>query len=277
MPDMNKILFIRAKRCDDCTPEGTCDSCIQGYNAAGHVLAENTGGWSVIDAGDNNANKQYVDEAIEYDDPGVIFGFGHGNQNRFTAQYREDIFTTSDCDRVSGRIVYLLSCLTANQLGPMMMEKGALAYAGFNQSWTWIADTDEYNNFLQPDPYFDKYAQGFYESAVAVMVALCAGYSFIEAIQASIQKYNDWIQYWYDNPDPASQDCIMWLAFDRDALVAFSNCDEITDEQTCVQQGCLWEATQCATIPRHASINPVLLIPVVFVVGIAFVVFKGKL
>jgi len=278
MPDMNKILFIRAKKCDECNPAETCDTCIQGFNALAHVIqkAQNDG-WTTFDAADENANQANVYNAIEQFDPGVIYGFGHGNEGRYTAQHREDIFNTSQNEKVNGRIVYLLSCLTANALGPAMMEQGALAYAGFNISWTWVADTDINNNFNYPDPYQDKYAKGFYEAANELMVALCNGYSFIEAVQASIKKYNDWIQYWYDvEPgDPASQDCIMWLAHDRDGLVALTLCETLSTELECINADCTWKNNKCMTMEtQRMSLSPVLLLPVILVVGLVFIAVK---
>lgn len=279
MPDMNKILFIRAKRCDECNPADTCDSCIQGYNALAHVEQHaQGGGWTIFDLADEQANKTDVYNSIDQNDPGVIYGFGHGSQTRYTAQHRQDVFNTTECDKVNGRIVYLLSCLTAGQLGPMMMQKGAVAYAGFNISWTWVAETDVNNNFLYVDPYQDKYAKCFYESANELMVALCNGSSFIEAVHASVLKYNAWIQYWYDVApgDPASQDCIMWLAHDRDGLVALTYCDYITTEQACLDADCYWKNGKCQSTGDggHVPLQMVALLPVFLVVGMVFIAFK---
>jgi hypothetical protein len=278
MPDMNKILFIRAKRCEECIPAETCDTCLQGFHATGNVLQQmQQTGWNVLDAADENANKEYIYNQIDQNDPGVIYGFGHGGNTRFTAQHRLDVFNTSECDKVKDKIVYLFSCLTANQLGPMMMQKGALAYAGFNISWTWIAETDANNNFIYVDPSQDKYAKGFYESANQLMVSLSQGKSFVDAVSDSVAKYNDWIQYWYDVApgDPSSQDCIMWLAHDRDGLVALTYCDYITSEQACLDADCYWKNNKCQSMlstPKNLSV--LAFIPVLLVVGIAFIVFK---
>ncbi len=274
---MSKILFIRAKRCDDCSPAESCDTCLQGFNAVGHVEQDAQTKWATFDLADEQANQEAVYSSIATNDPGVIYGFGHGNNDRFTAQHREDIWNTNSCDNLNGRMVYLLSCLTANSLGPMIMKKGALAYAGFNVEWTWIAETDTDNNFIYVDPYQDKYAKGFYESANELMIALSNGSSFIEAVQASIQKYNDWISYWYhDNPgDPSSQDCIMWLAHNRDGLVALTQCDYITNEADCTAAGCTWDGTSCHSIAQQKTLfNPAILIPIVFVVGIIYLAVK---
>jgi hypothetical protein len=279
MPNMNEILFIRAHRCDECNPADTCDSCVQGYYALAHVIQHaQSGGWTVFDAADEQANQTDVYNSLNQFDQGIIYGFGHGNETRYTAQHREDIFTTTECDKVNGRMIYLLSCLTANALGPMIMQKGAVAYAGFNISWTWVAETDVNNNFVYVDPYQDKYARGFYESANELMTALCNGYSFIEAVQASVLKYNEWIQYWYEvEPgDPASQDCIMWLAHDRDGLVALTYCDYITEEQACIDAGCTWKNNRCQSIADGGGIpvSMIALIPVALVVGMVFIAFK---
>jgi hypothetical protein len=282
MPDMNKILFIRAKRCDECVPAETCDSCIHGFNGLAHVIEHaNSGGWATLDAADENANQSYVYNMIDQNDPGVIYGFGHGNQTRYTAQHREDIFNTYECDKVKGRMVYLLSCLTAQALGPMMMEKGAVAYAGFNIEWTWVAEQDVNKNVIYVDPYDDKLAKGFYESANELMVALCNGLSFIEAVHASVQKYTEWINYWYETGGPDSNDCIAWLAHDRDGLVALTYCEYIDNEQACLDADCNWcirgqdgicQTQECGK-PRP-PIAIIALLPVVLVVGMVFIAVK---
>jgi len=137
--------------------------------------------------------------------------------SRFTGDSEQDIFTVNECDKLAGKEVYLLSCLTANSLGPAIIQNGANAYAGYRISWTWVSDSGS-----DGDPYQDLYAKGFYESANELWLALIDGATFEEAVQAAIDRYNWWIDYWFnENPEaPQSQDAIMWLIHDRNGLVA---------------------------------------------------------
>lgn len=266
MPIENNMMFIRPKN---------CDYCLHGYNALAHMVsyAQNIG-FNVNDVEGINAIKTVVENEIDTTDPMSIYGFGHGLEGLFTGDTQQIIFSVDDCSSLNGRIVYLLSCLTANLLGPAIIQNGAVAYAGFNIEWTWIANIDKNEEFIYPDPYNDPYAHGFYESANELWKSLTDGDDFIVAIQKSINKYNEWIDYWfYTNPeDPESQDCIKWLAVDRDGLVALTDCMLHQTQQECESYGCKWENDECIPMPQTDNSGLALLaIPVLLVIGLAFI------
>jgi hypothetical protein len=163
-------------------------------------------------------------------------------------------------------------------LGPEIIKQGALGYVGYNISWTWIADTEN-GEFVYPDPYTDPYALCFWESANEFWIAMVDGLEFHEALQAMIDRYNAWIDYWfYDNPeDPFSQECIMWLAHDRDGLVALDNCSSYTDQSTCESRGCQWINNSCySKLPQQKGLatSIVPLIPIIALVGLAFIIMR---
>jgi len=202
-------MFVRPVNCHDCG---------NGFHALGHVVDyARQKGINLIDITASDANKDPVYAAIDSNNPTHFYGFGHGGNTRFTGDSEEDIFTVNECDKLAGKEVYLLSCLTANSLGPAIIRNGATAYAGYRISWTWVSESGS-----DEDPNLDLYAKGFYESANELWVALIDGATFEEAVQAAINKYNWWIDYWFDeNPEaPQSQDAIMWLIHDRNGLVA---------------------------------------------------------
>lgn len=152
------------------------------------------------------------------------------SETTFTADSEQMVFSVDENSKLSGRIVYLLSCLTANSLGPAIIENGATAYAGYDISWTWLSDSDPDGD---NDPYDDPYALCFWESANELWMALLDGESFDNAMKSAVAKYNEWIDYWmYTNPDDEyAEDCIMWLAHDRNGLVGYEAGDVILPGQ----------------------------------------------
>lgn len=259
--DDDKMMFVRPKNCQWCG---------NGYYALYHVVqyAQQLNQWEITDLSAEQAKKQPVYDALDTTNPGSFYGFGHGHNCRFTGDDTQDIFTCDECEKLQGRIVYLLSCLTANGLGPAIIQKGAVAYAGFNISWSWITNNPD------GDPYDDIYALGFWESANELWVELLNGGTFIQAIQASIARYNWWIDYWWDNSsDPNSQSCIMWLIHDRDGLVGFLNAD---DETACYQAGGTWIDDICYTHYTEKQLSSGTLVAACVIGLLCFVFIAGK-
>jgi len=209
--EKDNMMFIRPKNCHYCT---------QGYKGLYHSVnyAENKNKWDIIDIKSTSAVKSNIYNKIDLYKPYSIYGFGHGSPSIYTGDDERPILTTIECSKTSGKVVYLLSCLTANFLGPAMIANGTKSYAGFNISWTWIS-----NGSIIGDPYNDKYAKGFYESSNELWKALCDGYTFKQALSASVAKYNYWINYWYNSSDSNKNELIKWLAHDRDGLVGLGD------------------------------------------------------
>jgi len=209
--EKNNMMFIRPKNCHYCT---------HGYNGLYHSVidADSKNKWDIIDIRATDAKKTKIYELIDKYKPASIHGFGHGAPSIYTGDDEKPIFTSIECAKTKGKIIYLLSCLTANLLGPAMIATGAKSYAGFNISWTWLTEGS-----IMRDPYDDKYAKGFYESSNELWKALCDGYTFKQALSASVAKYNYWINYWYNSSDPNKNELIKWLAHDRDGLVGLGD------------------------------------------------------
>lgn len=166
-----------------------------------------------------DAVKQPVWDTLEASDPIFVNGFGHGNTGIFTGDDSKAIFTDDECDILAGRIVYLLSCLTAIELGPAVISAGGVAYIGFNMEWTWLA------NNTHVDPYGDWYAEGFYRASNEFPIALIQGDMVSEAKDRSIAKYNEWIEIWETerSGDPYAASAISWLLADRDGLTVLGD------------------------------------------------------
>ena len=74
--------------------------------------------------------------------PDVVFisGFGHGYDNLFTGQNGEILWKVDSYDptEVAGKIIHLMSCLTAKELGPDLVYEGARAYFGYEEEFVFM-------------------------------------------------------------------------------------------------------------------------------------------
>lgn len=83
----------------------------------------------------------------------VIIGIGHGSPSEFCGHNDEVILDTGSIPNVKGKAVFLISCETAQQLGPSLIDAGAASYIGFKDDLVWIMDAD-----LASTPWSDKIA-----------------------------------------------------------------------------------------------------------------------
>ena len=85
-----------------------------------------------------------------------ISGCGHGSPTRYTGYRTGTVLSTSDTKLLSqlkGKHVHLLSCLTAQQLGPAIIKQGAKSYAGYHPSFYF---TDKsFDKFMAADAHLD--------------------------------------------------------------------------------------------------------------------------
>jgi hypothetical protein len=170
-------------------------------------------GLTVDDLFSNNAVRSKVLESLSRYDSVCFMGVGHGSSDVFTGHNFERIWWTCDCKELRGRVVYLLSCLTGQRLGPdMVNDKGAWCYIGYKVEFTWIQER-------LVDPLQDKYGRSFFEPVLEIIYRLADGHTAGEAFKASVDKWNYWIDYWTRSDDPLAPLVIMFLKLDRDGQV----------------------------------------------------------
>lgn len=198
----------------------SCRYCHQGWYGMQYISDEaRKQGMKLIELEKEQAEKIPVWETLATENPIFVNGFGHGNNDIYTGDSETAIFTSAQCDILAGRVVYLLSCLTANSLGPAIINAGGIAYAGFDIAWTWMVSS------VEVDPYTDWYAEGFYRGSNEFPIALIQAETVAHARDRSIAEYNRWINIWEteraDNSGAAS--AIKWLIHDRDGLVVLGD------------------------------------------------------
>lgn len=205
-----------------------CRYCIQGFLGMVYISDEARRQEIILtELQKNLAEYAPVRDALQRENPVFVNGFGHGNNNVFTGDSETPIFTSSDCDILAGRIVYLLSCLTANGLGPAIISNGGIAYGGYNISWTWMTTN------VEKDPYTDWYAEGFYRASNEFPTGLIQGETVSGARDRVITEHNRWINIWETEraDDSSAASAIKWHIHDRDGLVILGNLDAVIREK----------------------------------------------
>ena len=93
-----------------------------------------------------------------------ITGLGHGNNDVFRGHEHEELWRVGNYNRqeTSGKIIHLLSCLTARQLGYDLINNGALAYFGYNEEFTFVTTAPQPPDITEDpiaDPFFNLTAE----------------------------------------------------------------------------------------------------------------------
>lgn len=84
----------------------------------------------------------------------TIIGVGHGDPTAFCGHNDQVIMNTLSIPDVRGKVVILISCETAQVLGPELIKAGASSYIGFKEDLVWVCDAD-----LSSSPWADKLAK----------------------------------------------------------------------------------------------------------------------
>jgi len=84
-----------------------------------------------------------------------ISGIGHGSPTTYTGHLGDPILKAClyDPSEVQKKVIHLLSCQTAKQLGPDIIKKDGKAYAGYFENFTFVYD--EMELFWKCDSTFD--------------------------------------------------------------------------------------------------------------------------
>lgn len=131
-----------------------------------------------------------------------ISGIGHGSPTTYTGHLGDPILRVGAYDalEVRNKCIHLLSCQTAKKLGADVITKGAKAYAGYFENFTFVYDqpetpVDEMELFWKCDSKFD--------------LMMAGGTTVKEAHEATIAEYDAAIR------SVAGTVTATWLTHDR--------------------------------------------------------------
>ena len=140
----------------------------------------------------------------ELNKAGVVYvtGVGHGSPTRYTGYYGSILWEVGNyaSAEADGRIVHLLSCKTAQQLGPDLVNNGAKAYFGYAENFT--------ITWAHPD--------AFWECDSLIDRLFADGLTADDVYHQAYANYTNAINHWLSIHSPTAN----WLLWDRNALKA---------------------------------------------------------
>ena len=137
----------------------------------------------------DDANPDRVKQELNRTNPIVFCGLGHGNEKTFTVECTAKLFDTSssDLDLLTDKVCSLCSCLTAQFLGPAIIDAGAVAYTGYKTEF-WF--------YIGGDPGANRAVQSPFLAEFAFVGSLLQGKTTGLAREDQLKKYDEEINYW---------------------------------------------------------------------------------
>jgi hypothetical protein len=139
--------------------------------------------------------------------PDAIVFEDHGSESCLAAQGGGDcVLDTSNVEKVAGKIVYTMACLSAAKLGAVAYSSYGCVYVGYIKEFTFTVDDEEL----------------FCEAANSGFIAFIDGETdWAKIKQAMVEAFNKAVE---KTDNPWSQ---TWLTWDRDILRVYApNADQ---------------------------------------------------
>jgi hypothetical protein len=117
----------------------------------------------------------------------VIITVGHGDSDVVTGQDDGDLLKIGQYNdnEIQGKVIYSLSCLSAEDLGPDLINHGAAAFLGWLDDYMWIIDE---SNLMTP--WNDKLAAPCMMPVIAGLDALLNGKTVSEVKKIQDDSYS---------------------------------------------------------------------------------------
>lgn len=154
----------------------------------GIIQANKQGGQIITELIADDANPELTKQELAKN-PILFAGIGHGNTNVYSVECTAVLFyaDSPDLNLFKDKIVSLCSCLTAVDLGPAIIDVGAVAYTGYKQEfWFFIGD----------DPNTTHAVQSPFVAEFQFVASLLRGKTTGDARTDQMAKYDQEINYW---------------------------------------------------------------------------------
>lgn len=139
--------------------------------------------FSVLDR--NNVTRDRFEGILQKKDFNVVILNGHGGTDRLAGDNDSIILDRDNVELTKGKKVHALSCKTAQELGPLAIQKGADSYIGYDEDFILVYDESKIS---QPEN--DTTAALFLDAAFIAPKALINGKSAQEAVTLAKREYS---------------------------------------------------------------------------------------
>lgn len=156
------------------------------------LIAKNrSSGQQIVELIGDQANADKIKETMASLNPIVFAGCGHGNYTTYTVECTSMFMQVGDetVPLMNGRVIHLNSCETGGELGPALIDEGALAYVGSKESfWFYVGDSPNSSRAVQ-SPFLAEWE---------FTVSLLKGKTVGEARADQLKKYEEELTYWVE-------------------------------------------------------------------------------
>lgn len=145
--------------------------------------------WDIIDLQKENYTEEKTGRYLEEYAPFFVFFNGHGEAWYTTGHQRKPVLIANKNDfLLKDKIAYVVSCYTAQYLGPLAYDNGCKAYIGYEDTFSFV--------YLNENPLDDKYAKIYMEASNEVPLTILNGGTPKEAYEKSQKAFDKWINFW---------------------------------------------------------------------------------
>ena len=97
-------------------------------------------GIEVTELAEEDAARPAVENALERFNPDILVFYDHGDKDALIVQDGKAVIDIKNCDRLAGKEVFTLACLSAKDLGPEVWRKGG-TYWGYTEVVSFATDS----------------------------------------------------------------------------------------------------------------------------------------
>lgn len=219
MPETNHLVFVEPEL--HILDWGSCvmHEIVGAHGKPEYVIRE-------LRNGDAVPNK--INTVIDEVDPAFLWGAGHGEVCVYSCECRQLYLSIKspsfwmcdkgrNLDKVSGRVIHLNSCLTGVELGPALIEHGAVTYYGSKECF-WL--------YLASPPCSDRASRTVFLAEHQVEASLLEGRTTGEARGDQLRRYEEEIAYWLTGPGrthPYASSLVRILEIDKGISVMYGS------------------------------------------------------
>ncbi len=154
------------------------------------VIANKQAGQKITELMGTDANPQKIRQELSLSSPIVMTAIGHGSPSVYSVQALAPLLHAENPEELAlmkDRIINLCSCLTAQILGPALIDEGAVSYTGYSKEfWFYTGDSPGASRGVQ-SPFLAEFQ---------FIASLLRGKNVSEARRDQLAKYDEEIAYW---------------------------------------------------------------------------------